>query len=520
MSVARVMVLAFVLMAMFTAAWCDAPVDQIATAIALPDGAGVVLDAVFVDSVSGQYASARDMWADSQGLLISTDAAIQPGWTVKVTGEMATGDSGRMVIADSVKVYVITNGGPVPPMPPCLLTEGAGISLIDVPEIPPQRGTRLCTNTLEETSESTPVFDGSIGSAKRAGGTLTFTGKVVTAVFYAPNTQTVTSFYIQELGAGCNGIEVVPPAAVPTPVEPGNIVMVTGTVVASSASVAECYLSASSVVCTGSTVLPNAVGTSGRLTAGGAFGYQQALCLQTEDQSADPPRPVIARAGLAPVGARVRLWGKVKWVSTDCTVCYVDDGSNLKANYAGAERDGVRVIFPSEQPTGYRVDDYAAGITGVLSAAMSEDTTPQPVPVLRVARVRAVTSHTWYVRPSPAGNDTTHDGTGWSQAFATVQKAVTTASAGDEVWVADGTYTGSAARVTLKAGVNLYGGFAGTATEVQRCQRDWTGNRTVLDAAGSGQVVYVPASTATLVPRLDGFTIRGGLAYPWRRHAM
>ena len=41
--------------------------------------------------------------------------------------------------------------------------------------------------------------------------------------------------------------------------------------------------------------------------------------------------------------------------------------------------------------------------------------------------------------------------------------ALETANAGDQVWVARGTYT---ERITLKPGVALYGGFAGYETSL------------------------------------------------------
>ncbi len=59
------------------------------------------------------------------------------------------------------------------------------------------------------------------------------------------------------------------------------------------------------------------------------------------------------------------------------------------------------------------------------------------------------------------------------------------ARAGDEVWVAAGTYAKTSATiplVTLKEGVSLYGGFG--ATEATREQRKWTQNVTTLDGSG------------------------------------
>jgi len=79
MSVPRVVVFVCLVSVLLAAGgWASAPpvVDQIAAAVALPDGAGVVLDAVYVESVIGGYASVRDWRAHSQDLLVSTDAAV------------------------------------------------------------------------------------------------------------------------------------------------------------------------------------------------------------------------------------------------------------------------------------------------------------------------------------------------------------------------------------------------------------------------------------------------------------
>lgn len=98
------------------------------------------------------------------------------------------------------------------------------------------------------------------------------------------------------------------------------------------------------------------------------------------------------------------------------------------------------------------------------------------------------------------------DGSGltWVTAFITVTAALNAASPGDQIWVAAGTYY---ERVTLKDGVALYGGFAGTETTLD--QRDWKANVSILDGQSGGTVVtaFGLSSTAT---RIDGFTIQNG----------
>ena len=96
------------------------------------------------------------------------------------------------------------------------------------------------------------------------------------------------------------------------------------------------------------------------------------------------------------------------------------------------------------------------------------------------------------------------DGLSWATAKVTVQAGLNAALPGDEVWVAVGTYV---ERITLAAGVGLYGGFAGR--EVDRLHRDWKVNTTILDGSGGGSVVTSP-SGATSVTRIDGFRIRNG----------
>lgn len=102
-----------------------------------------------------------------------------------------------------------------------------------------------------------------------------------------------------------------------------------------------------------------------------------------------------------------------------------------------------------------------------------------------------------------------HDGTSWATSFFTIQSALNQASAGDEVWVAASRPPGPGyvENIVLKDGVSLYGGFWGS--ELQREDRDWKANLTIIDGNGSGSVVSIP-STSTAQVVLDGFTVRNG----------
>jgi len=118
----------------------------------------------------------------------------------------------------------------------------------------------------------------------------------------------------------------------------------------------------------------------------------------------------------------------------------------------------------------------------------------------------------------PAGGD----GTSWPGAYRYLQDALAQTVAGDEVWVAEGTYypdDGAAvtkgdrtATFTLKQDVKLYGGFAGGETIVT--QRNPTLHTTVLSGEIYSEQIYWSLHVVTLSGNatLDGFTVTKGNA--------
>lgn len=113
---------------------------------------------------------------------------------------------------------------------------------------------------------------------------------------------------------------------------------------------------------------------------------------------------------------------------------------------------------------------------------------------------------------STTGSDA-HSGGSWSDAKQTIPAALTIANPGDQVWVAGGTYVGS---FTLRKDVAVYGGFAGTETDLS--QRNVAVNPTVLDGNATVRIVTVNAD-ATPATVLDGFYLRNGAANSSNRAA-
>ncbi len=131
----------------------------------------------------------------------------------------------------------------------------------------------------------------------------------------------------------------------------------------------------------------------------------------------------------------------------------------------------------------------------------------------------------WYVDAAATG---ANNGKSWTSAFTDLQDALATADAGDQIWIAAGTYApaGSGgsrtATFTLVNGVDIHGGFDGTENSL--ADRDLAANETVLtgDLNSNDQPGFVNISdnayhvvTSSYVSEgtiVEGVTIAGGNA--------
>jgi len=95
-----------------------------------------------------------------------------------------------------------------------------------------------------------------------------------------------------------------------------------------------------------------------------------------------------------------------------------------------------------------------------------------------------------------------NDGLSWDTAKATIQAAVDAASTDDEIWVKAGNYAISS-QIQVDEAIGIYGGFAGD--EIERSQRDWVGNVTMMDGQNSTRILQTADE-----PIIDGFTLING----------
>ncbi|MCD6068470.1 MAG: hypothetical protein K0S33_3296 [Bacteroidetes bacterium] len=126
---------------------------------------------------------------------------------------------------------------------------------------------------------------------------------------------------------------------------------------------------------------------------------------------------------------------------------------------------------------------------------------------------------TIYVNKNATG---ANNGSNWADAYTDLQSALTASVAGDEIWVAEGTYyptsgTDRTLSFELKDQVKIYGGFGGNETLLT--QRNWLTNVTILNgdlgtSADTSDNSYhvVLSSSVSAATELNGFTITNGCA--------
>lgn len=120
----------------------------------------------------------------------------------------------------------------------------------------------------------------------------------------------------------------------------------------------------------------------------------------------------------------------------------------------------------------------------------------------------AISVSIWHVDIDATGAQT---GLTWTDAFTSLQEAINSASSGDIIFVAEGTYFrpigGTEPVISMKYGVNIYGGFEGS--EENLLQRGNPSNHpTILDGENASYHIVIGASYA----HLDGFVITHGFA--------
>ena len=146
------------------------------------------------------------------------------------------------------------------------------------------------------------------------------------------------------------------------------------------------------------------------------------------------------------------------------------------------------------------------------------------LPGARAMDMREIEGQSIFVNANATG---ANNGTSWTDAYLSLQDALSASISGDQIWVAAGTYTpgpeGSPRTVTfqLVAGVVVYGGFAGNETSLD--QRNWNTNVTILsgdlndDDSGftnndENSYHVLTGTVGDDAAILDGVTILGGNA--------
>lgn len=259
------------------------------------------------------------------------------------------------------------------------------------------------------------------------------------------------------------------------------------------------------------------------------------------DQNGDGTPDTVTVSGGAVTGADIEITDDPWWGTLTGTVIYTQDDATTEPVelliFQTSNPTEPSVSFMIDQPGGdweYRL--YPG--TYIVASMVNMDGVPGPPdpadPVkyydadcdgaadeitvtegITTTHIDMTLGDVIYVDADATGAE---DGACWLSAYTDLQDALSAPESGDEIWVAEGTYTPGASRTatyTLVDGVRVYGGFDGT--ELLRSERDWQAYRSVLsgDIGTLGTMsdnVYHVISIGDIETTLDGFVIYGGRA--------
>ena len=186
--------------------------------------------------------------------------------------------------------------------------------------------------------------------------------------------------------------------------------------------------------------------------------------------------------------------GTVRLVNTTSyTPTYGDDSEVLK-NYEGLHTGNFDTV---------EVIDFSAGI----SFYQSSDASGCSV-VASFTPIHFVDA-----------DNTSGDGTSWANAFPTLQEALAVVNSGEQIWIAEGTYTPGNNRTdtfSMPHFAVCYGGFEGTESSIE--QRDIEAHPTILSGdigvadEDSDNVYHVVTIPGEYISFIDGVTIVDGYA--------